>query len=88
MQLPWCHTEVIFVTFNVRDTEQCTWFIIYYLLDAIIIHDIRVLNVLCSASLQFINIFRLMDADDMVVILETPAGLQNMLDTVYNYSRD
>lgn len=39
-----------------------------------------------SIELQMINIFLLMFADDMVLIAETPDGLQSMLNTLNEYT--
>ena len=41
-----------------------------------------------SVELQLINIFLLMYADDTVLIFETPDGLQNMLDKLYEYTQE
>ena len=41
-----------------------------------------------SIELQLINIFLLMYADDTVLISETPDGLQNMLDKLYEYTQE
>jgi hypothetical protein len=42
-----------------------------------------------SIELHFFQYFSTyVYADDMVIIPETPVGLQNMLDTLYDYSKD
>ena len=41
-----------------------------------------------SIEWQMINIFLLMYADDMVILAETPSGLQSMLNTLYKYTRE
>ena len=41
-----------------------------------------------SLELQMINIFLLMYADDMVLLAETPAGLQSMLHSLSRYTND
>ena len=41
-----------------------------------------------SIELQLLNIFLLMYADDMVILAETPSGLQEMLNTLHCYTKD
>ena len=41
-----------------------------------------------SIELQMINIFLLMYADDMVLLAETPEGLQSMLHSLESYTND
>ena len=38
-----------------------------------------------SVDIQLITIFLLMDADDRVLIAESPQNLHKMLDTLYDY---
>ena len=40
-----------------------------------------------SIDIQLINLFLLMYADDMVILSETPEGLQKMLDSLSNYTK-
>ena len=39
-----------------------------------------------SVEIQMLNMFLIMYADDMVIIAETPEGLQNMLDSLLKYT--
>jgi hypothetical protein len=61
------------------------------LLFALYVNDLEmnfIRNNCPSIELQFINIFLFLYAGDMVIIAETPVGLQNILDALYNYSKD